>query len=107
MSSTPTPKCRAYLLRHQLPTADPSTPIDPHAVVPCCFDPAVPPKQGGHKCSCIKRKWCQRHWCGGCKKANGVVHVVSPKQDGEVRRSLEGWKEAVNAGLLEGKQTQA
>jgi hypothetical protein len=36
-----------------------------------------------------------------------VIQVGPPKHDGEVRRSLEGWKEAAKAGLLEGKQTQA
>lgn len=28
--------------------------------------------KGKGKGGCAKAKWCERHWCGGCKRVNGV-----------------------------------
>ncbi|WWC97926.1 hypothetical protein V866_004815 [Kwoniella sp. B9012] len=87
--------CRGYILAHQHPSydpqANPESAIDPYAVIPCPHDVKVP-QPVSQRCkdstgarACWRAKYCEMHWCGGCKKVNGAGRAKPAESKEEVK----------------------
>ncbi|WWC64039.1 uncharacterized protein I303_106645 [Kwoniella dejecticola CBS 10117] len=69
--------CRGYILAHQHPSSA-GNQVDPYAVIPCPHDAQVPQvvsdrcKDSTGARACWRAKYCEMHWCGGCKKVNKI-----------------------------------
>ncbi|WVW79307.1 hypothetical protein I302_101274 [Kwoniella bestiolae CBS 10118] len=86
--------CRGFILAHQHPSYTPTqgSSIDSYAVIPCPHDTKAPPqvsqrgKDSTGARACWRLKYCQMHWCGGCKKVNGAGRGAKVEGEGEVKQ---------------------
>ncbi|WVQ93238.1 hypothetical protein IAU59_000303 [Kwoniella sp. CBS 9459] len=100
--TSPNTQCKGYIMAHLHPSymyaADPSPPpptIDPYAVVPCPHAPIIPHKVSD-RCkdstgarACWRQKYCEMHWCGACKRVNGVGKDAKQVAE-EVKQIIQG-----------------
>ncbi|WWC91248.1 uncharacterized protein L201_006191 [Kwoniella dendrophila CBS 6074] len=74
----------------QHPSHNQNSPIDPYAVIQCPHGVQVPErisprcKESTGARACWRARYCEMHWCGGCKKFNGI---------GKAGLGIEGEKE--------------
>ncbi|OCF35540.1 hypothetical protein I316_02592 [Kwoniella heveanensis BCC8398] len=96
-STSPNTQCKGYIMAHLHPSYAPTTSDtpDPYAVVPCPHPPTIPLKIS-ERCkgstgarACWRQKYCDMHWCGGCKRVNGAGKDVKQVAE-EVKQIIQG-----------------
>ncbi|WWC73109.1 uncharacterized protein I206_107074 [Kwoniella pini CBS 10737] len=84
--------CRGFILAHQHPNQienknENEKKIDPYSVIPCPYNVKIPNKisenckNSKNNKVCWKSKYCEMHWCGGCKKINKIGKAENKKDD--------------------------